>query len=183
MASPREQLGSFFPKWCGLSFFQASSGWLHALAVPLSMGIARMARSMIGAVGGLQSTETCQTKARHVYRANRQREPHNNVEDRAQKNFPSNGFASHTPSFCLLWGANTLLLSLGMSSFCCSKSSQSSQFPPELEIYFDSASSRFLSGIGEGIAHVGRYSRHSSRSQHRNIDRPRFRRVSVGLSK
>jgi hypothetical protein len=146
---------------------------------------ARMARSMIGAVGdcGLQSTETCQTKARHVYGANRQREPHNNVQDRAQKNLPSNGFASHTPSFCLLWGANTLLLSLGMSPFCCSKSSQGSQFPPELEIRFDCAGSRFLSwGTGEGIAHVGRYSRHSSRSQHRNIDRSRFRRVSVGLS-
>jgi hypothetical protein len=58
---------------------------------------------MIGAVGdyGLQSTETCQTKARHVYRANRQREPHNNVQDRAQKNFPSNGFASYTSSFCV----------------------------------------------------------------------------------
>jgi hypothetical protein len=102
---------------------------------------------------GLQSTEAGKTKARHVYGANCKREPHNNVQDRAQKNFPSNGIAGHTPSFCLLWGANTLLLSLGMSPFCCSKSSQSSQFPPGLEIYFDCASSRFLSWrIGEGIA-------------------------------
>jgi hypothetical protein len=36
------------------------------------------------------------------------------------------------------------LLSLGMSPFCCSKS-KSSQFPLELEIYFDCAGPRFLS--------------------------------------
>jgi hypothetical protein len=51
-----------------------------------------------------------QVKTGHVHRARRKREPHDNVQDGAQKNFPSNGFAGHTPSFRLLWIDNTIFL-------------------------------------------------------------------------
>ena len=50
-----------------------------------------------------------------------------------------------------------------------------------IEIRFDCAGSRSLSRRIAGIAHVGSYSRRSSRSQHRNTDRACFRRVSGWL--
>jgi hypothetical protein len=46
---------------------------------------------------GMPSTDSSQAKTSDINGASRKREPHDNVQDRAQKNFPSNGFAGHAP--------------------------------------------------------------------------------------
>jgi hypothetical protein len=134
-----------------------------------------------GLWSGLALTASSQAKTGHVDGASRKREPHDNVQDGAQKNFPSNGFAGHTPSFRLSWIEDTILLSRGTSLYLLLRIIRTLAFPPTFEIRFDCAGSRSLSRRIAGIAHVGRYSRRSGRSQHRNTDRPCFRRVSVGL--
>jgi Protein of unknown function (DUF2380) len=68
-----------------------------------------------------------------------------------------------------------------MDLFCCSKSPRRWQFLPLVAIRFDCAGVRSLSRRTAGSAYVGRYSRRSGCSQHRDIDRPCFRSVSVGL--
>jgi hypothetical protein len=45
----------------------------------------------------MPSTDSSQAKTSHINGAGRKREPHDHVQDRAQKNFPSNGFAGHAP--------------------------------------------------------------------------------------
>ena len=73
-----------------------------------------------------------QAKTGHVNGASRKREPHDNVQDRAQKNFPSNGFAGHTPSFRLSWIDDTISLSRGTRPFLLLKIIRSLAIPADV---------------------------------------------------
>jgi len=97
---------------------------------------------------GSALTASSRAKTRHVDGASRKREPHDNVQDGAQKNFPSNGFAGHTPSFRLSWIEDTILLSRGTSLYLLLRIIRTLAFPPMFEIRFDCAGSRLLSRRG-----------------------------------
>ena len=72
-----------------------------------------------GATPRSDLTDPGQTETGHVNGAGRKCDPHDNVQDRAENNFPSNGFAGHVRSFRMLPVDDTILLSRGTGPFCC----------------------------------------------------------------
>ena len=56
---------------------------------------------------------------------------HDNVQDGAQKNFPSNGFAGHTPLVPLVWIEDTILLSRGTSLYLLLKITMALAIPAD----------------------------------------------------